>query len=162
MSLRTTRDGLFQYSEENGGTDEVSFRELSATEVELVMARIAEVHLLLDRYLPGQSEQGISPRVLDQLFIKWLGDSRSDKAEEDSIATVLGSTFAYYLQDRKHLVWLVAQAYGQEPTLAVTNRALGLTIYPIAAVQKRIKTRSAGFFEPIFAVVEEKLNELHH
>lgn len=77
MSLRTTKDGLFQYSEENGGGGggETSFRELSATEIELVMAHVAEVHLLLDRYLPGQSEQGISPRILDQLFIKWLDDT---------------------------------------------------------------------------------------
>ena len=162
MTLRTTRDGLFQYSEEEGGTDEVTFRELSVTEIERVIARVAEVHRLLDEYLPGQSEQGVSPRVLDQLFVKWLADSRHDKAEAESIATVLGSTFAYYLQGRKGLSWAVAQASGEEPTLAITNRVLGLTLYPIWSVQKRIAAGSAGFFEAIYAVVEEKLNELHH
>ncbi|MEQ1662535.1 MAG: hypothetical protein ABL877_07550 [Thiobacillus sp.] len=162
MNLRTTKDGLFQYSEDSRESGETSFRELSDTENERVMARVSEVHFLLDRYLPGQSEQGISPRVLDQLFIKWLGDSLPEKTDEKSIATVLGSTFAYLLQVQKQMVLLVARANGEEPTLAVSNRAIGLTIYPIAAVEKRIETRSAGFFEPIFAVVEEKLNELLH
>ena len=162
MTLHTTKNGLFQYTEECGGSDEIIFRELSAAEVELVMARVTEVHHFLDRYLPEQSELGISPRVLDQLFIKWLADESYDKPDEESVAAVLGATFAYHLQNRKHMIWGGAQARGEEPTLAVTNRELGLTIYPISSVQKRINSGSAGFFEPIFAVVQEKLNELHH
>jgi hypothetical protein len=162
MTLRTTRDGLFHYTEEDGGSDEVSFRELSVTETERLMARVADVHQLLDLYLPGQSEQGVSPRILDELFISWLADSSQDKADAESIATVLGSTFAYYLQTKKPLSWVVAQVNSDEPTLAVTSDALGVTLYPIWSVRKRISEGSAGFFEPIYAVVEEKLHELQH
>jgi hypothetical protein len=162
MVLRKTKDGLFDYSEEDGGTDGASFRELSAAEFERVMACASEVHHLLDRYLPGQSDLGVSPRVLDQLFIKWLGDTSGDKATEQTVAQVLGSTFAFFLRDRKPLVWMVTHSTGQEPTLAVTNRSLGITLHPISSVQKRIEIGSAGFFEPIYAVLEEKLLELLH
>jgi hypothetical protein len=162
MSLLTTKNGLFQYAEENGGTGTNSFRELSVIETARLMALVTEVHQLLDRYLPAQSEKGISPRVLDQLFFNWLRDSSCDKPEPESVATILGSTFAFYLRDKKGMLLGVGQASEEEPTLAVTNSTLGLTLYPIWSVQKRIAAGSAGFFEPICAVVEEKLKELLH
>jgi hypothetical protein len=58
--------------------------------------------------------------------------------------------------------WRVAQAKGEEPTLAVSNVAYGLNIHPVAAVQKRIESRTAGFFEPIAAVIEDKLRGIQH
>ena len=126
------------------------------------MSQVMQVNELADRYLPGQSERGFSPGVLDEIFLLWLEDAKGDKPSEEAIALVLGSAFAYYLRETKQMQWQVAQARGEEPTLAVSNVARGLTIYPVAAVQKRIESRTAGFFEPIAAVIEEKLGDIQH
>jgi hypothetical protein len=162
MTLRTTRNGLFKYHEDSSSSDEISLRELSSEETESIMHQVMRVNELADRYLPGQSERGFSPRVLDAIFLLWLSDTRRDKADEETISSVLGSAFGYYLRETKQMQWRVAKAKGEEPTLAVSNDAYGLTIYPIASVRKRIESGTAGFFEPIAAVVEEKLRDAQH
>jgi len=73
---------------------------------------------------------------------------------------VLGATFGYYLIQMNEMQWRMAQAKGEEPTLAASHPEFGLTVYPVHAVQKRIESRSAGFFEPIAAVLKDKLHEL--
>jgi hypothetical protein len=160
MAMRTTRNGLFRYYEDSSLPDEIALRELSEEETELVMRQVMRVHELAEQYLPGQSELGFSPKVLDAIFMLWLGDAKRDRPDEETVALVLGSAFGYYLREAKQMQWRVAKAKGEEPTLAVSSEAYGLTIYPIASVQKRIESRSAGFFEPIAAVIEDKLRDL--
>ncbi len=159
MTIQTTRNGLFRYDEDASSPDDISLRELSEEETDLVMDQVMRVHELAEKYLPGQSERGFSPAVLDAIFLLWLGDATSDKPDEETVALVLGSAFGYYLRESNQMQWRVATAKGEEPTLAVSSEAHGLTIYPIASVQKRIESRSAGFFEPIAAVIEDKLRD---
>jgi hypothetical protein len=160
--MRRTRNGLFQYHEDATSSDETNFRELSEDEAERVMNRAMQVNELLDRYLPGQSERGISPQVLDAVFIHWSGDRRPDRPAGQHVASVLGSTFAYYLRETKQMQWRIATAKDAEPTLAVTHPLHELTVYPIASAEKRVESGGAGFFEPIAAVVEDKLRDAQH
>jgi hypothetical protein len=162
MAMRTTRNGLFTYHEDSSPSDEIILRALSEEEAELVMHQVMRVHELAEQYLPGQSEPGFSPKVLDSIFLHWLSDGKRDKPDEETVALVLGSAFGYYLRETKQMQWRVATAKGEEPTLAVTNEAYGLTIYPISSVQKRIESRTGGFFEPIAAVIEDKLRDIRN
>ena len=156
--IKRTLNRLFKYHEDSEPAADISFRELTKGETDSFEDKATLVHHLLDRYMPGQSEKGISPRVLDQLFILWLRDSAEDKPHPDRVAVVLGSAFAFYLRGKLKMGLLMANQ-DNEPALAAQDETAVLTVYPIEAVKKRIASGSAGFFEPIYAVTEEKIME---